>query len=74
MSQAQLPDLTAEQVANGYRCHCDEDGICRWMGCPQNRDGEPARNGRQCPLLSNRVLHGERDEETGPSDDESEEL
>ena len=32
------------------RCHANRDGECNWAGCPQNRDGEPAKSGRSCPL------------------------
>jgi hypothetical protein len=32
------------------RCHADSDGDCEWHGCPQLRDGEPAKSGRHCPL------------------------
>jgi hypothetical protein len=33
-------------------CHAGSDGDCIWTGCPQDRDGEPAKSGRICPLLS----------------------
>lgn len=32
------------------RCQSDDDGACDWEGCPQNRDGEPHKSGRHCPL------------------------
>lgn len=32
------------------RCHAQRDGDCIWTDCPQNRDGEPAKSGRGCPL------------------------
>lgn len=32
------------------RCHAARDGDCDWTECPQNRDGEPQRSGRTCPL------------------------
>lgn len=38
-------------VADGH-CMADDDGDCSWHtwdGCPQVRDGEPARSGRHCP-------------------------
>lgn len=35
---------------NNSCCHSDSDGDCSWSRCPQNRDGEPARSGRHCPL------------------------
>ncbi len=31
-------------------CHSGKDGECNWSGCPQERDGEPAKSGRHCPL------------------------
>jgi hypothetical protein len=70
-----LPALTAEQVANGYRCKADADGNCPWMGCPQKHDGEPAKSGRKCPLLGNRSRSDQyHDEETGATDEGSEEF
>jgi hypothetical protein len=36
-------------TVNG-RCHAGSDGDCDWPGCPQTRDGEPAKSGRTCPL------------------------
>lgn len=35
-------------------CHAMRDGDCAWEGCPQDRDGEPARSGRHCPLDTER--------------------
>ena len=32
------------------RCAADRDGDCNHHACPQNRDNEPARSGRSCPL------------------------
>lgn len=31
-------------------CMADRDGDCKDPGCPQLRDGEPAKSGRHCPL------------------------
>jgi hypothetical protein len=31
-------------------CHAGRDGECNWDRCPQNRDNEPAKSGRHCPL------------------------
>lgn len=31
-------------------CRAGKDGECNWCNCPQERDGEPARSGRFCPL------------------------
>lgn len=31
-------------------CHSQRDGDCIWDGCPQNRDGEPRKTGRHCPI------------------------
>lgn len=32
------------------KCHSNSDGECDWEGCPQNRDNEPHKSGRSCPL------------------------
>ncbi len=34
----------------GSQCHAAEDGDCIWKDCPQNRDGEPYKTGRHCPI------------------------
>ncbi len=39
-----------EQRAKSGRCQADRDGDCSWSGCPQVRDGEPAKSHRCCPL------------------------
>lgn len=39
---------SAEQKTDD--CHGARDGECSWELCPQNRDGEPAKTGRHCPL------------------------
>lgn len=39
--------------ADAKRCHADSEGYCEWAGCPQARDNEPDKSGRQCPYLSN---------------------
>jgi hypothetical protein len=31
-------------------CQSAQDGECIWERCPQNRDGEPEKTGRSCPL------------------------
>ena len=31
-------------------CHAGRDGECNWSACPQERDGEPAKSGRHCPI------------------------
>jgi len=31
-------------------CQAARDGDCDWKLCPQERDGEPSRSGRHCPL------------------------
>lgn len=33
-------------------CRAGGDGECYWKRCPQLRDDEPERSGRDCPLLS----------------------
>jgi hypothetical protein len=38
------PDLA------GRCCYAGKDGECNWPQCPQNRDGEPEKSGRHCPL------------------------
>lgn len=37
-----MPELTS--------CAADCDDMCDHPKCPQNRDGEPAKTGRHCPL------------------------
>ena len=32
------------------KCHAQKDGDCEWEECPQLRDGEPVKSGRDCPL------------------------
>lgn len=39
-----------ERIATGERCHACRDGDCIDDRCPQNRDGEPVKSGRHCPL------------------------
>lgn len=34
-------------------CHAGRDGECMWELCPQNRDGEPRKTGRSCPIYRN---------------------
>lgn len=36
---------------NADICHAARDGDCDWANCPQNRDGEPGKTGRSCPLI-----------------------
>ena len=50
--------IADEQHKDDYDCNCpqgscraDSDGDCDWLGCPQLRDGEPEKTGRDCPLL-----------------------
>lgn len=45
--------VAASRAANPERvnfCRAHKDGECGWDGCPQLREGEPARSGRHCPL------------------------
>lgn len=47
------PDGVPRLVFNDrdlHRCHSGQDGDCSWSLCPQNRDGEPVKSGRHCPL------------------------
>jgi hypothetical protein len=39
-----------QEVYQPNRCHAHEDGDCTWKECPQNRDDEPNKSGRHCPL------------------------
>lgn len=44
---------TGAQVVPGSGsggCRAGRDGDCSWKGCPQIKDGEPAKTGRHCPL------------------------
>lgn len=41
---------TTKQVKQRLVCHADRDGECTWKQCPQNRDSEPKKSGRSCPL------------------------
>lgn len=62
MSTDHIPDVTKKVPAVGARlepgvgrlvderCHAGKDGDCVHQHCPQLRDGEPAKNGRHCPL------------------------
>ena len=34
----------------GTYCQSSRDGDCTWQHCPQERDGEPRKTGRHCPL------------------------
>lgn len=51
---AELPlernSATTAAVEEHNYCHADTDGDCAWEQCPQNRDGEPSKSGRHCPL------------------------
>lgn len=42
--------LGLPQEAVGEYCQSQRDGDCIWQHCPQNRDGEPRKTGRHCPL------------------------
>ncbi|MBD3762601.1 hypothetical protein [Rhizorhabdus sp.] len=45
--------IAADRAANPdwvNFCRAQKDGECSWAGCPQLRDGEPARSSRHCPL------------------------
>lgn len=37
-------------LAWGTYCQSGKDGDCNWAHCPQNRDNEPTKTGRHCPL------------------------
>lgn len=38
------------EATTPQRCHAGSDGDCVWELCPQNREGEPTKTGRHCPL------------------------
>lgn len=40
----------AEPKPEPKYCQAAKDGDCDWPGCPQERDGEPGRSGRSCPM------------------------
>lgn len=48
------PDIQDAQESGdedlGY-CRSERDGDCNWSECPQLRDGEPKRSGRNCPRI-----------------------
>lgn len=41
--------MAAVEAAIGG-CQAGGDGECYWPNCPQERDGEPSKSGRNCPL------------------------
>lgn len=43
-------ETPATPQETGGNCHADRDGDCSHKDCPQNRDGEPQKTGRHCPL------------------------
>lgn len=47
--QTARPRLTATTPVSAT-CHAGKDGECNWVNCPQDRDGEPEKSGRFCPL------------------------
>lgn len=47
----ELEQVCAEHnVSPPTYCQSQRDGDCIWSNCPQNRDGEPRKTGRHCPL------------------------
>lgn len=44
------PKYFVGDYRNGTECRASRDGDCYWEECPQNRDGEPVKSGRHCPL------------------------
>jgi hypothetical protein len=40
-------------------CHAGRDGECVWKKCPQNRDNEPRKSGRHCPIDFNSDIEGD---------------
>lgn len=50
--KAPTPASPADGSApQAHTCRSGADGDCYWTGCPQERDGEPGKSGRSCPLL-----------------------
>ena len=52
-AQLRAMEITPEirqRYAAGERCHAGKDGDCIHKNCPQNRDGEPGKSGRDCPF------------------------
>lgn len=47
---AVLALLSDSKEVTPDHCHAGMDGDCVWSGCPQERDGEPMKSGRNCPL------------------------
>lgn len=45
-------DADAPSQSTEARCHAGQDGDCIWSECPQNRDGEPQKSGRSCPIYA----------------------
>ena len=57
MLEKPIAEMNAEELrayrvyyGSGTACHAGRDGECFWKECPQERDGEPAKTGRHCPL------------------------
>lgn len=48
--RTELPAPEVTRDAEPMRCHAGRDGDCTHPDCPQLRDGEPVRSGRDCPL------------------------
>jgi hypothetical protein len=40
-------------------CRMDDDAECRYPACPQVRDGEPYKTGRDCPLSGKMSKEGQ---------------
>jgi len=45
-----ITEVKTSQENKEY-CHSQRDGDCIWLHCPQNRDNEPQKTGRSCPLI-----------------------
>lgn len=48
--EAEQSSLPSDGPAKRTTCGAGMDGDCYAGGCPQNRDGEPMKSGRFCPL------------------------
>jgi len=47
---AEMPPRKANPTPLPPFCRAGRDGECTWKHCPQERDGEPMRSGRHCPI------------------------
>lgn len=48
LTEVVVPAL--RKISAREKCRAGKDGECFWADCPQNRDKEPGKTGRSCPL------------------------